>query len=134
LARRFFTTRAAGIHTKLLINNQWVDSRAGETFGTVNPSTLEEICQVQKGGAEDIDLAVQAARHAFEKGPWASYSVAERGELLHRVADNLEKHKAELAALESTDNGKPLKNGEGDVEKGIQIMRHYAGWTDKLHG
>ena len=56
--------------TKLLINNEWVSSESGKTFPTINPATGEEICQVAEADAADVNKAVKAARHAFEKGPW----------------------------------------------------------------
>src|SRR3954447_3620432 len=95
--------------TKLLINNQWVESASGKTFPTINPSTGEEICQVAEADEADVDEAVKAARHAFEKGPWSRMSAAERGHLLYRLADLVEKHADELARLEALDNGKPYQ-------------------------
>src|SRR5208337_2413991 len=92
--------------TKLLINNRWVDSASGKTFSTVNPATGEEICQVAEADAADVDQAVSAARAAFN-GPWRRMSAAERGNLINRLADLVEKHADELAQLESLDNGKP---------------------------
>src|ERR1700733_4141657 len=100
--------QAAVSATKLLINNRWVNSQSGKTFATVNPTTGEEICQVAEADAADVDLAVKAARTAYEHGPWRKASGPERARLLHRLADLIEKHAAELARLESLDNGKPL--------------------------
>ena len=74
---------------------------------TINPSTEEMICEVAKGGKEDVDLAVQAASNAL-KGEWGKYQPSERRNLLLKVADNVEKNKEELASIVSTDNGKPL--------------------------
>src|SRR6478736_160916 len=89
----------------LFIGGKWLDSVSGKSFPTLNPATGETICQVAEGDKADIDLAVKAARRAFEKGPWAKMSAAERGRLLYKLADAVEKNKAELAALESLDNG-----------------------------
>src|SRR5262245_996516 len=94
----------------MLIGGKWVDSQSGKTFPTTNPATGETICQVAEGDKADIDLAVKAARKAFEDGPWAKMSGAERGRLMHKLADLIEKHQEELAALESLDNGKPLRD------------------------
>ena len=66
--------------TKLLINNQWVESTSGKTFPTINPATGEEICRVAEADAADVDKAVHAARAAFEKGPWRRMAAAERGQ------------------------------------------------------
>src|SRR6266478_7029396 len=93
--------------TKLLINNQWVNSVSGKTFPTINPSTGEVITQVAESDAADVDKAVTAARAAFDKGPWKKMSAAERGVLFNRLANLIEKHADELAQLESLDNGKP---------------------------
>src|SRR5271163_2987955 len=94
--------------TQLLINNRWVASVSGKTFGTINPATGEEICQVAEADAADVNLAVKAARAAFDsKSPWRRMSAAERGRLLHKLADLMEKNLDELAKLESLDNGKP---------------------------
>src|ERR1700723_2837887 len=98
-------TRAAVSATKLLINNRWVNSQSGKTFATINPTTGEEICQVAEADAADVDLAVKAARKAYDHGPWHTMSGRERGRLLTRLADLIEKNADELAALESMDNG-----------------------------
>src|SRR5580700_8623864 len=87
--------------TKLLINNQWVESTSGKYFPTVNPSTGEEICPVAEADAADVDKAVHAARTAFEKGPWRRMAAAERGKLIHRLADLIEQNADELARLEA---------------------------------
>src|SRR3954464_6665829 len=83
----------------MLIGGKWVDSVSGKTFPTVNPATGETICQVAEGDKADVDLAVKAARKAFESGPWAKMSAADRGRLLNRLADLIEQHREELAAL-----------------------------------
>lgn len=72
------STLASRLQTKLLINNEWTESRSGKTFPTINPSTGEEICQVAEADAEDVDRAVKAARRAFD-GPWKKKSAADRG-------------------------------------------------------
>src|SRR5208283_61619 len=94
--------------TKLLINNRWIASESGKTFATVNPSTGEEICQIAEADAVDVEKAVRAARAAFEHGPWRKMQASDRGKMLHRLADLIEKHADELAGLESLDNGKPV--------------------------
>src|SRR5579864_2395717 len=84
--------------TKLLINNRWVPSESGKTFATINPATGEEICQVAEADLADVNKAVHAARAAFAtKSPWRRMSAAERGKLLNRLADLVEKHSDELA-------------------------------------
>jgi aldehyde dehydrogenase (NAD+) len=120
--------------TKLLINNRWVPSQSGKTFPTINPATGEEICQVAEADAGDVDNAVKAARTAFE-GPWRKMHASERGRLLHRLADLIEKNADQLAHLESVDNGKPLSVAKAvDVAKTIACYRYFAGWADKVQG
>jgi aldehyde dehydrogenase (NAD+) len=121
--------------TKLLINNRWVSSESGKTFATVNPSTGEEICQVAEADAADVDKAVQAARRAFDQGPWKKMRASERGRLLHRLADLIEQNAEQLARLETLDNGKPLSIAKAvDVTKTIACYRYFAGWADKVQG
>ena len=94
--------------TKLLINGQWVNSASGKTFPTINPSTGEVITQVAEADAPDVDKAVSAARAAFETGPWRKkLTASQRGNLMYKLADLLEKNADELAQIESLDNGKP---------------------------
>jgi aldehyde dehydrogenase (NAD+) len=119
----------------MLIGGKWVDSVSNKTFPTVNPATGEIICQVAEGDRADIDLAVKAARRAFEDGPWPKMSGAERGRLLYKLADLIEKNQDDLAALESYDNGKPLRDSvAADLPLTIKCYRYYAGWADKNHG
>src|SRR3989475_5034285 len=122
--------------TKLLINGKWVDSVSGKTFPTINPSTGEVITQVAEADAADVDKAVAAARAAFDKGAWRKkMSAAERGNLMNRLADLIEKHADELAELEALDNGKPAHVARAaDLPLAIACHRYYAGWAGKNHG
>ena len=121
--------------TQLLINNCWVASESGKTFATVNPSTGEEICQVAAADAADVDKSVQAARKAFEQGPWRKMHASERGRFLYRLADLIEKNADELARLEALDNGKPVSVAKRvDVAKSAACYRYFAGWADKVQG
>src|ERR1700689_4697058 len=128
-------SRVAISATKLLINNRWVPAESGKTFATVNPSTGEEICQVAEADSADVEKAVRAARTAFEHGPWRKMPASERGRLLHRFADLVEKNADELARLESLDNGKPFSVARAvDVPASVSCYRYFAGWADKVHG
>jgi aldehyde dehydrogenase (NAD+) len=119
----------------LFIGGKWQDSVSGKTFPTVNPATGEVICHVAEADKADVDLAVRAARKAFNEGPWPRMSAAERGRLLHRLADLIEENKEELAALETLDNGKPYRDAlNADLALTIKCYRYYAGWADKIHG
>ena len=120
--------------TKLLINNQWVDSASGKRFKTVNPCDGEVICEVSEADKAVVDKAVVAARNAFN-GEWSKISASKRGEMINKLADLIEKHADELARLESLDNGKPLRDAKAaDLPLTIACYRYYAGWTDKIHG
>ena len=120
---------------KMLIANRWVDAVSGRTFPVYNPATGEEIARVAQGDAKDIDLAVKAARSAFEKGPWRRMTPSDRGKLLWKLADLVEAHLEELAELESLDNGKPLSVARAaDVPLAADNFRYMAGWTTKLEG
>jgi aldehyde dehydrogenase (NAD+) len=119
----------------MLIGGKWVDAVSGKTFETINPATGAVICQVAEGDKADIDRAVKAARKAFESGPWPKMSASERGRLLHKLADAIETNIDELAALETLDNGKPLKDSRtADLPLTVKCYRYYAGWADKIHG
>jgi len=122
--------------TKLLINNKWTDSASGKTFPTINPATGETIAQVAEADAADVDKAVAAARAAFDNGPWRKkLTSAQRGALLYKLADLIEKHADELAQLEALDNGKPYHVARAaDLPLTIACYRYYAGWADKLQG
>src|SRR5207244_9590319 len=114
----------------LFIGGKWQDSVSGKTFETLNPATGEAICQVAEGDKADIDLAVKAARKAFEEGPWSKMNASDRGRLINKLADLIEENQEELAALESLDNGKPLRDSQAaDLPLTSKCYRYYAGWT-----
>lgn len=119
--------------TKLFINNEWVDAVSGKTFPALNPSTGEVIVQVAEADKADVDKAVIAARRAFQK--WRNVNPGERCALLHKLADLFERHRDELAKIESLNNGKPYTHAfQGDLGLSIECLRYYAGWADKLQG
>ena len=121
--------------TKLLIDGQWRDSLSGKTFETINPATEEVIAHIAEGDAADIDLAVKAARKAFDTGPWRTMDARDRGKLMYKLADLIEENVDELAELETLDNGKPLNESRhADLPLVIDCIRYYAGYADKIHG
>jgi len=121
-------------HTKLFINNEWVDPVDGNSFETLNPATGETIATVAAAGPKDVDLAVKAARKALEQGPWSKLDAADRGRMLYHLADLVEEHASELATLESLNCGKTITDSKGDVEGVLNTLRYYAGWADKIEG
>jgi len=121
--------------TQCLIGGKWVPAKSGKTFETVNPATEEVIANVAEGDAADVDAAAKAAREAFDKGPWRKMDARERGRLMNRLADLIEEDIEELAALESLDNGKPIRDSRAaDLPLTIDCLRYYAGYADKIHG
>lgn len=122
-------------HTECFIGGQWQPAQSGRTFETIDPSTEEVIAQVAEGDAADVDLAAKAARRALEKGPWGEMDARERGRLMYALADLIEEEADELAALESLDNGKPIRDSRNaDLPLTIDCLRYYAGFADKIHG
>ena len=120
---------------RLLIDGQWTDG--AKKFDTINPATGEVLTQVVEASPEAIDRAVSAARRAFEdrSGAWRKMSASERGRLIWRLADLVEKHIDELAELETIDNGKPIfESRYVDMPMVIDVLRYYAGWATKIHG
>ncbi len=121
--------------TQCFIGGNWIPAASGKTFQTQNPATEEVIADVAEGDAADVDAAVAAARDALENGPWATMDARERGRLMHKLADLIEENLDELAALETLDNGKPIRDARGaDLPLTIDALRYYAGYADKLHG
>ncbi|XP_057866404.1 aldehyde dehydrogenase 1 [Cryptomeria japonica] len=122
-------------YTKLFINGEFVDSVSGKTFETFDPRTEEVITGVSEATKEDVDLAVKAARAAFDHGPWPRMSGSERSRILNKYADLLQQHSEELAKLETWDAGKCLDMVQGfDLPEAIGNLRYYAGYADKIHG
>jgi phenylacetaldehyde dehydrogenase len=120
---------------QMLINGKWVDAALGKSFPTYNPATGEVLAQVAEGDKEDIDRAVAAARAAFDRGPWKKFTPSERGRIVWRLADLLEKHAEEFAQLECLNQGKPLAIARiADVPVSIDQLRYYAGWATKIEG
>ena len=120
---------------KLLIGGKGVDAVSGETFEVLDPSSNLLLTHVPKGGKEDIDRAVKAARNAFENGPWRKITVSERGKLIWKLADLIEARTEEFAQLETLDNGKPIAVARvADVPLVIDHFRYYAGMASKIHG
>lgn len=121
--------------TKMLIGGKWRDAVSGKTFQSINPATEEPIADVAEGDAADIDLAVKAARKAFQSGPWSRMDARDRGKLLLRLAELVDENKEELAALETLDNGKPIRDSRAaDLPLAIDCLHYYGGWADKIHG
>ena len=119
----------------LYIDGEYVPAIGGKTFDVTNPANEEVIATVSEAQAEDIDIAVAAARKAFDEGEWSKMEAAERSHLIYKFADLLEENREELAQLEALDNGKPYAVAlEDDVDGTVQHFRYYAGWATKIFG
>ncbi|MCC6075376.1 aldehyde dehydrogenase family protein [Pseudomonas sp. GCM10022188] len=120
---------------QMLIGAAWVDAVAGARMPVYNPASGEPLCQVPAGGAEDIELAVQAARRAFDDSPWSRMRPRERQNLLWRLAELMERDAQVLAELECLNNGKSAAVARVmDVQLAIDFLRYMAGWATKIEG
>jgi phenylacetaldehyde dehydrogenase len=120
---------------QLFINGQWTDAASGKTFETPNPATGATLARVAEGDAEDINRAVQAARTAFDDGPWGRITPSERGRIIWRIGDLILENAEELAQLESLDNGKPYAVAlAADVPLAADLFHYMAGWATKIEG
>jgi acyl-CoA reductase-like NAD-dependent aldehyde dehydrogenase len=120
---------------RLIINGEVVDAASGKTFTTMNPATEEPICAVAEAGAEDVDLAVRAARAAFDDGPWSRMRPAERQRILWKLGDLIVGHADELSRLETLDNGKPIiESLKADLPIVAGCFHYFSGWATKLTG
>ena len=116
------------------INNEWVEGVDKKKFDVINPSTEEVITQVCEGTEKDVDLAVSAARKAFNTTWGINSTPNTRANLMLKLADIAEKNAELLAAVESLDNGKSINMARGDIGAVIGCIRYYGGWADKIEG
>jgi aldehyde dehydrogenase (NAD+) len=117
----------------LLIDGKWVPALSGRTFETINPATGSVLTMVADGDRDDVDLAVAAARRAFE-GPWSRYKPYERQDVLLRLADLVDANFDELAYLDTIDMGGPIKRTSGLRRRILGMLRYYAGLATAMHG
>ncbi|HEX7255722.1 MAG TPA: aldehyde dehydrogenase family protein, partial [Gaiellaceae bacterium] len=116
----------------LYVGGEFVEPRSGEYFPTVDPASEDVLAEVAQAGPEDVDLAVRAARDAYENG-WSTISPAERSKYLFRIARILQERSREFAVLESLNGGKPIKESRDvDLPLAAAHFFYYAGWADKL--
>ena len=123
-----------GAPKKLLINGEWVPARSGKTFEAINPATEEIIGYAAAGDKEDVDVAVTAARRAFEHPSWAAISPHQRTTYLLKLARLIEANAEELAQLETLNNGSPLTMTRAQMQASAQTFEYYAGWATKIYG
>ena len=117
----------------LFIDGRAMPAASGKTFRTLNPSTGALLAEVADGDARDIDLAVAAARRAFE-GPWSRFKPFDRQQVMLRLADLVEQHYDELAMLDSLDMGGPISRTVLGRRRAVGLLRYYAGLATSTHG
>src|ERR671919_2419469 len=116
----------------LFIGGEFVEPRSGEFHPSIDPAQEEPLAEVAYAGSEDVDLAVRAARDAFENG-WSGLPASERAKYLYRIARILQERSREFAVLESLDGGKPIRESRDvDLPLAAAHFFYYAGWADKL--
>lgn len=119
---------------QLFIDGQFVDAESGKTFKSPNPSTGETFAEVAEADQADVDKAVAAARKAFD-GKWSKMSARDRGRLLYKLSQLIERDAAQLAELETRDNGKPIKESTYiDLPGVVENFEYFAGWPTKIEG
>lgn len=119
---------------RMLVGGEWLDARSGKTFESTNPYTGRVWATAPEAGDEDVDAAVRAARQAFDEGPWGKMTGTERARLLRRLADLLAENAEDIAVVESTDNGKLLREMSGQLKALPEWYYYFAGATDKIQG
>jgi betaine-aldehyde dehydrogenase len=120
------------MRNELYIDGRWARPAKGGTFPIINPATEEVIHHGPAGTAEDVELAVKAARRAFDHGPWPKMSGAERAKYLRAIANGIRSRLQELARLETIDNGKPIPEAEWDVGDAAGCFDFYADLAEEL--
>ncbi len=119
---------------KMFINGEWVEASSGETRDIINPYNQEVIATAAEGNEQDTKFAIAAAREAFEHDDWATTPAAERGKIVHKIADLIERDREELAELESLDTGKTVEESLGDMDDIAGVFRYFAEMADKDGG
>jgi betaine-aldehyde dehydrogenase len=116
------------------VDGQWTASASGETFPVYDPSTEEVIARVSSAEKFDVDIAVKAAREAFDSGPWAKTTAQDRGRILFKLAEKIRQNAASLADLESRNTGKPIVEAEYDIADVATCFEYYGGLATKVSG
>ena len=105
---------------KMYINGEWVEAKSKKTRKVINPANGEVIALTTEGDKEDVDIAISAAKTSFyETGDWRRMNAQARADILLKIADKIDEYRDEFARLDSIDNGKPLREAEGDIDDGF---------------
>jgi acyl-CoA reductase-like NAD-dependent aldehyde dehydrogenase len=119
---------------RLLIGGEWVAAKPGTTLDSINPATEEVLCQVAEADRADVDAAVASARRAYEAPSWSGISPHARTRALLKIAETLDRHVDELAAIDNLDIGMPLWYATAVAATAGEVFRYYAGWPSKIFG
>ena len=119
---------------RLLIDGRLIEATSRRSFDSLNPATGQLLARVSEGDASDIDLAVAAARRAFDDGRWSQMKPFDRQTILSRFADLVDERHDEIARLDTLDMGMPLARTMGNRRRAVGMMRFYAGLTTALRG
>jgi len=132
-----YTARAAALDLPAcaFVNGKYMPAKSGKTFDTINPATGEVLTKIAACGAEDIDLAVEKARKAFDQGVWSRLHPTERKAIMIQWVKLIKRHRYELAVMESLDSGKPIRDcASQDVPETVHCLSWYAEAADKIYG
>src|SRR5438477_6856654 len=121
-------------HYQMLIGGEWVNAQSGRTFESINPYTGKVWAVVPEAAEADVDAAVRAARAAFDEGPWGRMTGTERARLIRRLAALIAENEEVLAIIETTDNGKVLRETKGQLKSLPEWYYYFAGAADKMQG
>jgi len=119
---------------QLYIDGEWTGNQSGESFAVYDPSTEEEMARVLSAGPFEVDRAVQAARRAFDGGPWPQKTPLDRAQILFRLAAKVREQLASLANVEARNSGKPIVEAEGDIAAVAEVFEYYGGLATKIPG
>jgi phenylacetaldehyde dehydrogenase len=127
-------TDLAKVPRQMLIDGKWVGAASGKELEVIDPATEQVIASVPAADRADVDQAVQAARRTFQQRTWLRLPPAERAKILWRVGELIDAEAADIARVETLDNGMPQQIAQWTVALGAEAFRYYAGWVTKIHG
>ncbi len=122
------------LETRLLIGGKFTDAASGQTFTTQSPLDGDPLAEVACAGAADVDRAAEAARRAFDAGPWRKLMPIERGRVLRKIADGIRARGDAIAEVETRNGGKTIANSRNEVEAAANVFDYYSGAMDKFFG
>ncbi|MGI8407436.1 MAG: aldehyde dehydrogenase family protein [Actinomycetota bacterium] len=119
---------------KMTIEGRPAEASSGQTFEVRDPSSGKVVTEVPRAGMEDVDLAVDAARRAFDERRWSGLRPGKRTEVLYKLGEFIKRNSGELAQLEAIDSGKPINLASGEIWMAGEVFRYFSGWPTKIYG